>query len=38
MSYAAEIDSMAGDIYRYMNFNEIESYQKAAASIPVAQL
>ncbi|HDZ54892.1 MAG TPA: bifunctional aconitate hydratase 2/2-methylisocitrate dehydratase [Pseudomonas xinjiangensis] len=38
MGYAAEINSMAGDIYRYMNFNEIESYQKAAASIPVAQL
>jgi len=38
MAYAAEIDSMASDIYRYMNFNEIETYQKAAASIPVAQL
>jgi aconitate hydratase 2/2-methylisocitrate dehydratase len=38
MGYAAEINSMASDIYRYMNFNEIESYQKAAASIPVAQL
>ena len=38
MEYAAQIDSMASDVYRYMNFNEIESYQKAAASIPVAQL
>ncbi len=38
MGYAAQIDSMAADVYRYMNFNEIESYQKAAASIPVAQL
>ena len=38
MEYAAQIDSMAADVYRYMNFNEIESYQKAAASIPVAQL
>src|SRR5690606_4160844 len=38
MGYAAEINSMASDIYRYMNFNEIASYQKAAASIPVAQL
>ncbi|MEH6492427.1 bifunctional aconitate hydratase 2/2-methylisocitrate dehydratase [Halopseudomonas sp.] len=38
MEYAAQIDSMASDVYRYMNFNEIESYQKAAASIPVAQV
>ena len=38
MGYAADLDSMSGDIYRYMNFNEIESYQKAAASIPVAQV
>ncbi len=38
MGYAAQINSMAGDIYRYMNFNEIASYQKAAASIPVAQV
>lgn len=38
MGYAAELNSMSADIYRYMNFNEIESYQKAAASIPVAQL
>ncbi|MGI3130593.1 bifunctional aconitate hydratase 2/2-methylisocitrate dehydratase [Halopseudomonas pachastrellae] len=38
MGYAADLDSMASDVYRYMNFNEIESYQKAAASIPVEQL
>jgi len=38
MGYAAQIDSMSADVYRYMNFNEIESYQKAAASIPVAQI
>ncbi|UAX00033.1 bifunctional aconitate hydratase 2/2-methylisocitrate dehydratase [Halopseudomonas nanhaiensis] len=38
MGYAAELNSMSSDIYRYMNFNEIESYQKAAASIPVAQV
>lgn len=30
MSYAEKIDSMAADIYRYLNFNEIESFQKAA--------
>ncbi|MFA5630996.1 MAG: bifunctional aconitate hydratase 2/2-methylisocitrate dehydratase [Porticoccaceae bacterium] len=28
--YAAQIDSMAADIYRYMNFDQIESFQKAA--------
>ncbi|WP_027709647.1 bifunctional aconitate hydratase 2/2-methylisocitrate dehydratase [Zooshikella ganghwensis] len=33
MSYAKNLDSMAGDIYRYMNFNEIESFQKAANQI-----
>ncbi|TVP88315.1 MAG: bifunctional aconitate hydratase 2/2-methylisocitrate dehydratase [Pseudomonadaceae bacterium] len=38
MSYAADINSMSSEIYRYMNFNEIESYQKAAASIPVTTL
>ena len=38
MGYAADLDSMSSDVYRYMNFNEIESYQKAAASIPVAQV
>jgi len=30
MEYAKKIDSMASDIYRYLNFNEIESYQNAA--------
>ncbi len=38
MSYAADINSMSSEIYRYMNFNEIESYQKAAASIPVTEV
>jgi aconitate hydratase 2/2-methylisocitrate dehydratase len=28
--YASKIDSMAGDIYRYMNFDQIESFQKSA--------
>ncbi len=37
MQYAAEIDTMADDIYRYLNFNEIESYQKVAREvIPIA--
>jgi aconitate hydratase 2/2-methylisocitrate dehydratase len=30
LSYASKIKSMASDIYRYLNFNEIESYQKSA--------
>jgi len=30
LQYANKIDSMASDIYRYMNFNEIEAFQKAA--------
>ncbi len=30
LSYAAKLDSMASDVYRYLNFNEIQSYQEAA--------
>lgn len=30
MHYAQNLNSMSSDIYRYLNFNEIESYQKAA--------
>ena len=30
LSYAKDIDSMAEDIYRYMNFDQIESFQKGA--------
>ncbi|MGQ9425350.1 bifunctional aconitate hydratase 2/2-methylisocitrate dehydratase [Gilvimarinus sp. F26214L] len=30
LEYANKIDSMGSDIYRYLNFNEIESFQKAA--------
>ncbi|PUA26378.1 MAG: bifunctional aconitate hydratase 2/2-methylisocitrate dehydratase [Cellvibrio sp. 79] len=30
LGYAQKIDSMSADIYRYLNFNEIESYQNAA--------
>lgn len=30
LSYAGKINSMASDIYRYLNFNEIESYQRSA--------
>ena len=36
--YMGEFDAMAGEIYRYMNFHEIEEYQKVASNvIPVAQ-
>jgi len=30
MEYANRIDSMAKDVYRYLNFNEIESFQQSA--------
>lgn len=30
LEYTKDLNSMASDIYRYLNFNEIESYQKAA--------
>ena len=37
MEIANKIDSMADDIYRYMNFDQIEEYQKVAARvIPIA--
>jgi aconitate hydratase 2/2-methylisocitrate dehydratase len=37
MKYATRIDSMAADLYRYLNFNEIKSYVTKAskASLPV---
>ncbi|MYL24591.1 bifunctional aconitate hydratase 2/2-methylisocitrate dehydratase [Halomonas alkaliantarctica] len=36
--YMGEFDAMAGEIYRYMNFHEIEEYQKMASNvIPVEQ-
>ena len=38
MSYAADLDSMSSEVYRYMNFNEIASYQSAASSIPVVEV
>ena len=30
MEYASKIDSMSSEIYRYMNFDQIESFQKSA--------
>ncbi|MCG6656948.1 bifunctional aconitate hydratase 2/2-methylisocitrate dehydratase [Halomonas campisalis] len=36
--YMGEFDAMAGEIYRYMNFHEIEEYQNAASNvIPIAE-
>jgi aconitate hydratase 2/2-methylisocitrate dehydratase len=30
MDYATKIDSMAEEVYSYMNFDQIESFQKSA--------
>ncbi len=30
MKYASELDTLSDDIYRYLNFDQIESFQKAA--------
>ena len=30
MKYAEDINTMADDVYRYLNFNEMESYTSAA--------
>ncbi|WP_027330982.1 bifunctional aconitate hydratase 2/2-methylisocitrate dehydratase [Marinimicrobium agarilyticum] len=30
LNYTKDLNSMASDIYRYLNFNEIENYQKSA--------
>jgi len=40
MAYAKDIDSMAADVYRYLSFDEIASYQEAAAkaTIPVLEV
>jgi aconitate hydratase 2/2-methylisocitrate dehydratase len=33
MEHTADLDLMADDVYRYLNFNEIESYQIAAEGV-----
>ena len=33
MQFANNLNSMAADIYRYLNFDRVESYQKAAEEI-----
>ncbi len=35
MSYASELDTMSDEIYRYLNFHEIESFQKSAAMVTI---
>jgi aconitate hydratase 2/2-methylisocitrate dehydratase len=38
MEYAQKIDSMAGDIYRYLNFDQMEAYVgKASSVIPTVE-
>lgn len=39
MGYAAKLDTMASDVYRYLNFDQIAEFRKIAASanIPVFQ-
>jgi aconitate hydratase 2 / 2-methylisocitrate dehydratase len=33
LTYAKELDAMAGDVYRYLNFDQIESYTSKAAEV-----
>ena len=33
LEYAKKIDSMAGDIYRYLNFDQMENYVERASSV-----
>ena len=39
MVYAANIDSMAADVYRYLSFDQIAEFREAAANakIPAVQ-
>ena len=30
MRFATDLDPLANDVYRYLNFDEIESFQKSA--------
>ena len=43
LQFAADLDPLAADVYRYLNFDEIDSFQKSASAaksrleqIPVA--
>ena len=35
MTYAQDIDSMAADIYRYMNFDKMPEYQEVADKVKI---
>jgi aconitate hydratase 2/2-methylisocitrate dehydratase len=35
MEFTKDLDSMAADVYRYMNFDQIESFQRAANATKV---
>lgn len=35
LEYARELDTMADDIYRYLNFHEIESFQNSADQVTI---
>jgi len=35
MSYAADLDTMSEEIYRYLNFNEIEDFKKSASMVTI---
>ena len=35
LDYARDLDSLSEDIYRYLNFHEIESFQKAAETMRI---
>jgi aconitate hydratase 2/2-methylisocitrate dehydratase len=38
MAYANKIDSMAGEIYRYLNFDQMDNYvAKASTVIPTVE-
>jgi aconitate hydratase 2/2-methylisocitrate dehydratase len=37
MEVAAELNTMAAEVYRYLNFNEIDHYQQAASSVVPTQ-
>jgi aconitate hydratase 2/2-methylisocitrate dehydratase len=41
MTYMSKLDTMSDDIYRYLNFDEIEEFMEAserAKSIPVTNI
>lgn len=35
LEYATDLDTMADDIYRYLNFHQIESFQKSADQVTI---